>query len=53
MKDGGGADKSLPRKKVRRGGRKGGRRLPDVKADITELNSGIVHDRSMRSKEWV
>lgn len=51
MKNGGGADESLPREKVRRGGRKGGRRLPDVKADITESNGGIVHDRSMRSND--
>ena len=53
MKKGGGADEGLPRKKVGWAGRTWGRRLPDVKACVAESTNGIVHDRSVRSKDWV
>lgn len=53
MKNSGGADEGLPGKKVGWGGRRGGRELPDVKADVAEPNDGIVHDRLMRSKDWM
>ena len=53
MKNGGGADEDLPRESVGWEERKGVRRSPDFKADIAESNCGMVHDRSMRSKDWV
>ena len=53
MENGGGTDEDLARKKVGWGGKRRGRRLPDVKVDIEESNDGIAHDRSMRIKNWV
>ena len=53
MENDGGTDVDLPRKKVGWEGKRRGRRLPDVKVDIAESNDEIVHDRSMRIKDWV
>ena len=49
MKNDGGADEVLPRKKVGwEGGTRGDRRLRDVGVGIAESNDGMVHDKSMR-----